>query len=44
MKKQLKHFELTTITKKNDYGVKLFRIVCTRPIKDVKIGDLGGWV
>lgn len=39
-----KHFELTGITKINAFGVKLHRIRCTKALKDVKVGDFGGWV
>lgn len=39
-----KNFELTTESKINSYGFRLYRIRCTREIPGVKVGDLGGWI
>jgi len=39
-----KHFELTEESIVNDNGVTLYRIRCTIPVKDVQVGDLGGFV
>ena len=40
----MKHFKLTTESKVNVFGVKLFRIECTIDFKYAKKGDLGGWI
>lgn len=37
-------FKLTTETKINAFGIKLFRIEATVDFKNVKKGDKGGWV
>lgn len=42
--RKINHFELTTETKKNAFGIKLHRIRCTRAVQNVKEGDLGGWI
>jgi len=38
------NFELTEETKVNFLGITLFRIKATKTFRDVKEGDLGGWV
>ena len=40
----MKHFKLTSESKINFLGIKLFRIECTVDCKWAKIGDKGGWV
>jgi len=44
MKTEERNYELTEETKINIFGVKLFIIRCTKAFKDIKVGDLGGWV
>ncbi len=39
-----KYYELTDEFKVNVFGIKLFRIKCTRKIKYANVGDLGGFV
>ena len=39
-----KHFELTEEFKINAFGIKVFRIKCTKKIKNIKVGELGGFV
>jgi len=43
MKQEL-YFELTNETKVNIFGITLFRIKATKSFRDVRVGDLGGWV
>ena len=39
-----KYYELTDEFKVNVFGIKLFRIKCTRKIKYANVGDMGGFV
>ena len=41
---QKKHFELTAEFKVNILGIKVFRIRCTKKIREIEIGTLGGFV
>ena len=38
------YYILTEETKINTFGIKLYRIKCTRAFQDIKVGDLGGWI
>lgn len=40
----MKHFKLTSETKINALGIKLFRIECIIDCKWAKVGDKGGWI
>jgi len=40
----MKHFELTSKTKVNAFGVTLFRIKAKVKLKWAAKGDIGGWV
>ena len=40
----MKHFKLTSETKINFLGIRLFRIECTVDCKWAKVGEKGGWV
>ena len=40
----MKKFKLTSNTKVNAFGVRLFQIECTVETKYAKVGDLGGWI
>ena len=40
----MKHFKLTSETKINTLGIKLFRIECIIDCKWAKVGDKGGWI
>jgi hypothetical protein len=40
--KVTRHFELIDESKID--GTTLYRIRCTRAIKNVKVGDIGGWI
>ena len=40
----MKHFKLTSETKINAVGIKLFRIECIIDCKWAKVGDKGGWI
>ena len=40
----MKHFKLTSETKINALGIKVFRIECIIDSKWAKVGDKGGWI
>lgn len=40
----MKHFKLTSESKVNEFGIKLFRIVCVKECQWTSVGDKGGWV
>ena len=40
----MEHFKLTSETKINALGIKLFRIECIIDCKWAKVGDKGGWI
>lgn len=40
----MQHFKLTSETKINALGIKLFRIECIIDCKWAKVGDKGGWI
>lgn len=39
-----KHYELTSEFKVNVLGIKLFRIRCIKKVKNIEVGELGGWI